>query len=171
MILCAIPSARWNSPRWARPSEPTSSFSVCCFAPLPSLSVKNWGHGRCALLIPLFQLLSGVGVIGDAVFIHPPHHLVCDLVAFNSSLLVLFSFAWCFRRDVRWKGWSRYSIVTAILMMGQLTAFGFVNQHAGPAGAMEKLAAATRTLWSVLLAAKLLAGARLDPVLERGAVR
>lgn len=120
------------------------------------------GHGRGALLIPLFQISSGIGVIGDAVFIHEPLHLVCDLIAFNSALLVLFTFAWRFWGDRQWKGWSAYSLIAAILMMALLAAFGAANHLGGPAGLLEKLAASTRTLWSVILAAKLLAGARLD---------
>jgi hypothetical protein len=49
---------------------------LCCFAfglrreLLPS---------RGAFLIPLFQFLSALGVIGDAIFIYEPMHLVCDL--------------------------------------------------------------------------------------------
>jgi hypothetical protein len=133
---------------------------LCAFAVGLRLELD---HGRGARVIPLFQLLAGIGVIGDAFFIHDPLHLVCDLIAFNSALLVLFLSAWRFRHDLRWKGWEVYSIVTALLMMAFLTAFGFANHVGGPAGAMEKLATATRTLWSVLLTAKLLAGARLDP--------
>jgi hypothetical protein len=123
---------------------------------------RELNHERGALLIPLFQLFSGIGVIGDAIFIYNPLHLVCDLIAFDSALLVLFTFAWRFRRDVRWKGWAAYSLITAILMMALLAAFGAANHLGGPAGLLEKLAASTRTLWSAFLAAKLLGGARLD---------
>lgn len=73
------------------------------------------GAGRGSVLIPTFQCLSGVGVAGDAIFIHEPMHLVCDLIAFNSALLVLFLFAWRFSGDSRWKGWTAYSILTALL--------------------------------------------------------
>lgn len=122
---------------------------------------RELGTGRGALLIPLFQLFSGIGVIGDAVFIYEPLHLVCDLVAFNSALLVLFTFAWRFRREGGWKGWSAYSLISAILMMAFLAAFGAANHLGGPAGLLEKLAASTRTLWSALLTTKLLRGAKL----------
>jgi hypothetical protein len=90
--------------------------------------------------------------------------MVCDLIAFNSALLVLFLFAWRFWNDTRWKGWTAYSIISALLMMAFLTAFGFANHVGGPAGAMEKIATAWRSLWSALLTAKLLAGARLDSI-------
>jgi hypothetical protein len=122
---------------------------------------RELGAGRGAILIPAFQCLSGVGVAGDAIFIHEPLHLVCDLIAFNSALLVLFLFAWRFSGDGRWKGWTAYSILTAVLMMVFLTAFGVANHLGGPAGAFEKLATLTRTSWSALLVGKLYSGRRL----------
>ena len=122
---------------------------------------RELGAGRGSVLIPTFQCLSGVAVAGDAIFIHEPLHLVCDLIAFNSSLVVLFLFAWRFSGDSRWKGWTAYSILTALLMMAFLTAFGVANHLGGPAGAFEKLAVLTRTSWSVLLVGKLYSGRRL----------
>ena len=118
-------------------------------------------QGFGAVLIPLIQFFAGLGVIGDAVFVRPVPHLACDLVAFNASLCVLFLFAWRFRRDPRWRGWAAYSIVTAAVMMTLLLGFGMANHLGGPAGLMEKLATTVRTTWSVLLVARLLAGARL----------
>jgi uncharacterized protein DUF998 len=134
---------------------------LCMFAAALRVELDT---GKGARLIPFFQLLSGIGVIGDALFIHEPLHLICDLIALNSALLVLFIFAWRFWNDSRWKGWAAYSIITALLMMAFLTAFGFANHAGGPAGAMEKLATVWRSLWSALLTAKLLAGARLDAI-------
>jgi hypothetical protein len=113
------------------------------------------------LLIPGFQIISGLAVMGDGIFIHEPLHLICDLIAFNATLIVLFLFGWRFWGDARWKGWPAYSIATGLLMMGFLTAFGFANAHGGPAGACEKLAVVTRSIWSVLLLWKLFSGARL----------
>jgi hypothetical protein len=122
---------------------------------------RELGAGSGAVLIPVFQYLSGIGVSGDAVFIHEPLHLVCDLIAFNSALLVLFLFARRFSGDPRWKGWTAYSILTALLMIAFLTAFGVANHLGGPAGVFEKLASLTRTSWSVLLVWNLYSGRRL----------
>ena len=119
---------------------------------------RELGTGRGAVLIPIVQCMAGVGVIGDAIFAHEPMHMVCDLIAFNSSLLVLFLFAWRFANDGRWKGWTALSILTAVLMMSFLTAFGVTNHVGGPAGLFEKLASVTRTTWSVLLLRALYAG-------------
>ncbi|MDE2161512.1 MAG: DUF998 domain-containing protein [Alphaproteobacteria bacterium] len=122
---------------------------------------REMREGRGSNLAPLLQALSGLAVIGDGLFIHAPLHLACDLVAFNAAIIVLCLFAWRFWRDRRWKGWSAYSIITALLMMAFLTAFGFANVHGGPAGAFEKLAVASRTTWTVLLVVRLLSGRRL----------
>jgi hypothetical protein len=123
---------------------------------------RELGAGRGSVLIPTFQFLSGVGVAGDGIFIHEPLHLICDLMTFNSALVVLFLFAWRFSDDRRWKGWMAYSILTALLMMAFLTAFGVANHLGGPAGAFEKLASLTRTSWSALLVAKLYSGRSLE---------
>ncbi len=124
---------------------------------------REMQRGFGDVLIPFFQFLGGLGVIGDSIFIHDGPHMACDLVAFNSALCVLFLFAWRFRRDPRWRGWSGYSILTALGMMALLFGFGMANHLGGPAGLLEKLATAVRSIWSVLLVARLLAGARLAP--------
>jgi hypothetical protein len=90
--------------------------------------------------------------------------LACDLITFNSALLVLFLFAWRFYGDARWKGWTAHSILTALLMMAFLAAFGVANHLGGPAGAFEKLASLTRTSWSAVLVTKLYSGRLLSSV-------
>ena len=122
---------------------------------------REMQQGFGSVLIPLIQFLDGLAVIGDAVFIRPVPHLVCDLLAFNAALCVLFLFGWRFRRDPHWRGWTAYSILTAIAMMALLLGFGMANHLGGPAGLMEKLATVVRTSWSVLFVVRLLAGSRL----------
>lgn len=119
---------------------------------------RELGVGRGALLIPIVQGVSGVGVAGAGIFAHEPIHTACDLITFNSALLVLFLFAWRFAGDSRWKGWTALSVLTALLMMAFLTGFGVAQQVGGPAGLFEKLASLTRTSWSVLLVWQLYAG-------------
>src|SRR6185437_10632100 len=90
--------------------------------------------GRGAVSIPAVQLICACAVVGDGVFIRYPAHLTCDLIAFNSTLVALFLFAWRFWRDPRWKGWSWYSIATAVAMIICLAIFGICNRQGGPAG-------------------------------------
>lgn len=126
--------------------------------------------GFGAVLIPAIQFLDGLGVIGDAIFVRSAPHMACDLVAFNAALCVLFLFAWRFRRDPLWRGWTAYSILTALTMMALLFAFGMASHLGGPAGLMEKLATVVRTTWSALFVSKLLAGARLASTPNRPVV-
>jgi len=133
---------------------------VCLFAWAWRRELESgWGVRS----IPFFQLVSGIALIGDGFFIHWPLHMTCDLIAFNASLCVLFLFAWRVRHDARWRGWAAGSILTAAAMMLFLFGFGMFQHLGGPAGLMEKLATAARTLWSVLLVSRLLRGASLAP--------
>jgi hypothetical protein len=116
-----------------------------------------------ASLIPFFQGLAGVAVIGDGCFLRPVPHMICDIVAFNSSLCVLFLFAWRVRGDLQWRRWNAGSILTAVAMMICLFLFGLLNHFGGPAGLMEKLATVIKTLWSVALVTRLVSGATLAP--------
>ena len=118
---------------------------------------QNW----YARVIVFLQALSGIALIGDGFFIYEPMHLVCDLVTFNSSLLVLFLFTRPFSRNPSWRGWIVYSILTAITMMLFLTAFGIANKNHGLAGLYERLAVLPRSIWSIILAGKLLRGKKL----------
>ncbi|MGB6974764.1 MAG: DUF998 domain-containing protein [Terracidiphilus sp.] len=124
---------------------------------------RELASGFGAKLIPIFQALAGAGVMGDAIFLHSAPHMACDLVAFNASMCVLLLFAWRVRKDTRWRGWATYSVATVLAMMAFLFAFGWMNAHVGPAGLMEKLATTVRTLWSVVLAARLFSGVELAP--------
>lgn len=114
--------------------------------------------GKGAVAIPAFQLASAGAVIGDGLFTRDPAHMTCDLVAFNSTLIVLCLFAWRFRGDPRWRGWTLYSVATAIGMMCCLTAFGIANHHGGLAGLFERLAVAIKAAWSVAFVSRLLFG-------------
>jgi len=88
-------------------------------------------------------------------------HMVSDLITFNSAIVVLALFAWRFYGDTRWKGWVAYSIVTALLMMSFLTAFGVAQHIGGLAGVFEKLASLMRSSWSALLVRQLYLGRTL----------
>ena len=103
--------------------------------------------------------MGGLGVIGDALFIHDGPHLACDLVAFNSSLCVLFLFAWRFRRDPRWRGLDRILHPHCGRDDGAALWVWIANHLGGPAGLLEKLATTLRAVWSVLLVTRLLGGA------------
>ena len=114
--------------------------------------------GKGEVAIPAFQAICAGAVVGDGLFIHDPAHLTFDLIAFNSTMVVLLMFAWRFRGDPRWKGWSAYSVASVLGMIVCLTAFGFANAHGGPSGLFERLAVLIRTTWSVVFVGRLVLG-------------
>ena len=119
--------------------------------------------------IPALQVICAAAVIGDGVYIRNPAHLTFDLIAFASTLTVLFVFAWRFSGDRAWRGWSWYSIATPVGMMICLTLFGMANRHGGAAGLFERLAVVLRAVWSIALVSRLLLGHSLRsnvPVIE-----
>ena len=120
--------------------------------------------GFGATWLPLFEGLVALGLVGDGIFTHDPLHTVCDILTFTSALIVCIIFARRVAGDSRWRGWAIYSIVIGILLVVLLTAFGVSMSHHGPAGLFEKLAILVRAIWTVLLAARLLASpGRLSP--------
>jgi hypothetical protein len=122
---------------------------------------KELIKSRNAKLIVLFQLLVGIGLVGDGIFTHEPLHTTCDISVFNSLWIVLFLFAWQFYKTKSWKGWIVYSLAAAFFMMALLAAFGVANFYHGWSGLFERLAFLPRTLWLIVLTIKLLKGRRL----------
>ena len=120
--------------------------------------------GFGVIWLPLFEVLVALGLIGDGIFPRDPLHTACDILTFTSALIVCIIFARRVAGDPRWHGWATYSIVTGILLVVLLTTFGVSMSHHGPAGLFEKLAILVRAIWTVLLAALLLASpGRLSP--------
>ncbi len=77
---------------------------------------------------------------------------VMSLLATIAGLLVL---AKRFSHEPHWKGWSRYAVLTAALMIAFLAAFGATN-NGGPGGMFEKLASITALMFSITLIGRLL---------------
>ncbi len=124
----------------------------------------NW-H---TVLINTLQSLSGLALIGDGLFIYEPLHFICDLFTFNSSLLLLFLFTHIFYKAPGWKGWVIYTILTAVMMLFFLTEFGLAHKSHGPAGLYERLAVLPKSIWTIILALRLLSGKSFYlPAVER----
>jgi Protein of unknown function (DUF998) len=140
---------------------------IGCFAVgLRKALVRGFG----ATLLPLLEGFAMLGLIGDGIFTRDPLHLFCDILALAPGVVASFVFARRFAGDPRWRGWATYSIVTAILAVVLLIAFGVALTHNGPAGLFEKMATLVRSTFLLLLAARLLASpGRLAP--QEGALR
>jgi hypothetical protein len=116
-------------------------------------------NGFGTTLIPLSLASASVGLILLGLLIHNPAHTLAGCIAYLSLMSSFLLLALRFAGDYRWKGWSTYNIVTAILMTIFLTMFGYAESiGAGYAGAFERLAIIVRLVWSFVLTFRLLDG-------------
>ncbi len=119
---------------------------------------KALAGGIGATWVPLLQGLVALGLLGDGVFTQDPVHTLCDILTFSSIVVLCFVFARRFVRNPFWRYWATYSIATAILGVGFLTAFGVAMTLKGPAGFFERLATLAVSIWTILIAARLMSG-------------
>jgi len=120
-------------------------------------------RGVGAVLAPALEVLVGVGLIGDGVFTQDPLHTLCDILTFTAAVGVCVVLAVRFAHDSRWRGWTAYSLTTAALTIACLIAFGIAMSHHGYAGLFERLAVVIRSVWVILLTARVLSGVGLAP--------
>lgn len=119
---------------------------------------KALAGGIGATWVPILQGLVALGLIGDGIFTQDPVHTLCDILTFSAIVVLCFVFARRFARNPFWRYWATYSIATAILAVGFLTTFGVAKTHNGPAGLFERLATMTVSIWTILIAARLMTG-------------
>lgn len=125
---------------------------------------KELVGGFGATWIPLLQGLVALGLIISGVFVHDPLHTSGNILSFSALVVSCFVFARRFAMDTRWHGWATYSIATGVFTLLFIIAFGVAQSHHGPAGLFERMAIITRSIWTILLAARLLAKpGRLSP--------
>jgi hypothetical protein len=136
-------------------------LSICIFAVALRKELQS-GFGTT--LLPLFHLLTGVGVILMGVFIHEPEHSYVGIISFvllQVSFILLVVRLWGYPG---WKGWTIYTLISIVLMVLFLVLFYYANQKNGPyAGVLERMVVVVRLLWIFLFLQKLLSGARLAP--------
>jgi hypothetical protein len=117
---------------------------------------KAFIRGFGAVVVPLLEGFVMLGLIGDGIFTRDPLHTACDILTFTAAVATSLVCARRFAGDPRWRGWAAYSIATAILAVIFLILFGVAMTHNGPAGLFEKLATLIRSIWTFLLAIRLL---------------
>jgi len=134
--------------------------------------------GVGATWVPILQGIIGLGLIVDGFFSQDPapgyppgavltdptlHGIIHNLAAgpsITALALTCFVFARRFAVEPRWRGWATYSVITGLLTIVFIAAFGMVGAHGGLAGLYERLATGAHSLWSLLLVARLLFGMR-----------
>jgi hypothetical protein len=134
-------------------------LSVCAFAFALHAELRS-GFG--SVLLPLLHWITGLGLILAGLIIQQPAHNWILLISFIPVLISFLLFAIRFRAERHWKGWTIYSIFSAVLMLVLVARFIYcLNTGAQYAGIYERLAVVTRLAWVVLFTIKLLDGRRL----------
>jgi hypothetical protein len=126
---------------------------------------KEMGSGFGVNLIPLFHLLTALGLILCGIFIHEPNHTFANLLSFVSVLISFLLFAYRFTGDLRWKGWTTFTLFSTILMILLSVVFIYTKGRNGAyAGVFERMVIITRLVWSFIFIMRLLDGRRLAPL-------
>ncbi|MFD6396557.1 DUF998 domain-containing protein [Nocardia sp. NPDC060249] len=93
----------------------------------------------------------------ETLTVHGAVHSLLGLVQFSSLTVACFVLA---RRDEapESRGWSRYSVVTGLVVATSYVVFAFIAQlvDGGPAGLVERVGIIAGGMWVVLLAIRLL---------------
>ena len=149
------------------------------FGALALVSAVGWrmaltpGVGR--VWYPLLKAIIGIGLIIDGFFSQDPvagypvgavvgapttHAVIHTLAAFVTITAIAvscFVLARRFAVEPSWRGWVIYTILTGLLTIALIAAFGAANNHAGaPAGLLERLATGVNTVLSLAIFARLL---------------
>ncbi len=133
--------------------------------------------GAGARWAPLLQAGVAAGLIIDGIFAQDPgmgyppgaaavtaastHELLHNIglgLAATALPARCFVLARRFAREPRWRGWATYSIITGILFIALLAAFGMTTgTPSAPAGLFEKLATIQASIYTIALCTRLLA--------------
>jgi hypothetical membrane protein len=126
---------------------------------------KELVSGFGSIIIPVFHVVTGVGLILSGIFIYPPMHPLITVLTFISVIITFLLMARRFAGDSRWKGWTAYTILTIVLMSILVVMFVNARAHNAPyAGIFERMVIGARLFWLVLFISKMLGGTRLGPV-------
>ncbi|HVB09864.1 MAG TPA: DUF998 domain-containing protein [Bacillota bacterium] len=131
----------------------------------------GWGER----LVPAFRLAVAAGLLTCGFFSqdpgpgYPPRAVLLAIQSQHAALhgagtyLCMFALiggclamAVRFAREPAWRGWSVYSVATALAIMGFMAAFGAAIAHGGPAGLFERLAVGSETVWGAIFLVRLL---------------
>lgn len=118
--------------------------------------------GSGAFWFPILQGFVAIGTIISGIFVYEPLHTIGDLLTFIPIVVGFLVITIRFAKEPQWKGWATYSLISALLMVVFLAAFGNALSHGGSAGLYERLAGLVKSIWTILFVGRLLAGAYLS---------
>jgi len=125
----------------------------------PILKVMS---GLSLIIVGLFVTNSGPGYPPGAVVavrtLHGTIHNIFSYVSITAAWISCFVLARRFAVERRWPGWTVYSVITGLLTIVFIAAFGAEGAHGGLAGLFERLATAAPALWGLLIVVRLWTG-------------
>ncbi|MGI8690018.1 MAG: DUF998 domain-containing protein [Thermomicrobiales bacterium] len=131
------------------------------YGTLIALSAIGWRAaltpGPAAVWYPATRALSGFALIATGIFHAGPIHNMVSYTSLIATVAGLFILARRLHREPDWRGWATVAVGTAVLEMGFLATFGFLNSHTGGGGVFEKLATITVAAFIIALTARVLA--------------
>jgi 4-amino-4-deoxy-L-arabinose transferase-like glycosyltransferase len=133
--------------------------------------------GRGAVAFPVLRALAGVALILDGVFSQDPagdyppgaattHTLAGQLhTAFAALAIGTLAASWFvlarrLKAEPGWRAWAPAAVLTGVLSLAFIMAFGAAGAHGGVAGLFERLAGAVDSLLGLALVVALLARLR-----------
>ncbi len=147
------------------------------FGVLLILSAIGWRRllrsGRASVAFPLVQSLIGVCMIMVGFFsqdpagyptgavpgiqtMHGTIHTVAAYIIFFALTAGCFVLAGRFAVEPGWQRWTKYSVVTGILILAFFVQFIALSGIGGPGGAFERVSALAHAVWSILIVVVLL---------------
>jgi hypothetical protein len=122
-------------------------------------------RGFGVTLIPLFHILTALGMIALGLFIHEPVHTYASIFLTVSLFATFMLFAFRFAHDPRWKGWAFYSRLCALAIILLSVSYWYAHHIDSPySGIFEHLLIITRLVWMTVFILKLLGGQRLTAI-------
>jgi hypothetical protein len=119
-------------------------------------------NGFGTTLIPLTMVATSVGLVLLGMFAFEPAHTLAGCIALLSIVCSCLLLSLRFAGDERWKGWSAYTMVTAILMSIFFIMYAYTRHNGSNyAGVYERLGVVTRLVWTFVLTIRLLDGRRM----------
>lgn len=113
-------------------------------------------HGPAAVLYPVARIVSGLALIATGIVHAGPVHNAVSSLSLIATVAGLFILAARLHRSSGWRAWASAAIVTAVLEMGLLAAFGRLTTPAGGGGVFEKLATVVVAAFIVAITARVL---------------
>ncbi|HEU0168041.1 MAG TPA: DUF998 domain-containing protein [Chloroflexota bacterium] len=143
------------------------------FGVITAISAIAWraslAPGRGAVAIPVLKLVLAVGLVAAGLSLMDPSgapvgtvhgaiHNIASYVTLTGTWISTFIFAARFAQEPRWRWWSVFAVLSALLVIAMLAGMGMALARHGDAGLFERLATLATLPLGLAVTIRLLAG-------------